>query len=168
MKYQISRDRVVTRFLGRVRISDSGCWIWQGRPKSTGYGVMGVGGRSVGAHRLSFELFVGPIPTGLHLDHLCRVPACVNPVHLQAVTVRENVLRGVGPTAVNAQRTHCVNGHPFTEANTRIHRRPSNTARVCRECMRWAQEKFRHRKREAATALRCLIQPEAAPEGAKE
>jgi hypothetical protein len=73
----------------------------------------------------------------LKLDHLCRNPACVRPDHLEAVTARENTLRGIGPTAVNALKTHCVHGHEFTPENTRM----KGIRRVCRECQRAANRK---------------------------
>ena len=75
----------------------------------------------------------GPIPEGLTLDHLCRVRACVNPAHLEPVTLRENTLRSPSaPTAINARKTECLRGHAFTPENTWVHR----SRRCCRECKR--------------------------------
>lgn len=85
------------------------------------------------AHRVMWELMVGPIPDGKVLDHLCRNRGCVNPAHLEVVTQGENVLRGIGPVAVNARKTHCKNGHEFTEENTIIRR---EGWRGCRTCSR--------------------------------
>ena len=100
---------------------------------SAGYGVFSIGrfGR-IYAHRWSYEHHVAPIPEGLVIDHLCRTPLCVNPDHLEPVTQRVNVHRGVSLAASYAEATHCVNGHEFTEANT--YRRPDNGSRCCRRC----------------------------------
>jgi HNH endonuclease len=74
--------------------SDLGpCWLWTAAT-NYGYGVFRIDRRSIYAHRYAYELLVGPIPDGLQLDHLCRVPPCVNPTHLEPVTHRENILRG--------------------------------------------------------------------------
>lgn len=118
----------------------TGCWLWT-RPLITGgYASMGYRGRGRLAHRVFYEIFVGPIPDGLHLDHLCRVRHCVNPTHLEPVTCRENILRGEGITAVLAARTHCSQGHPFEGENLRF----EGTIRRCRTCKRTrARERMR-------------------------
>jgi hypothetical protein len=109
------------------------CWPWTGYRNPAGYGdfwsIKNGKDVSLRAHRVSYELLVGPIPEGLVIDHLCRVRHCVNPSHLEPVTVRENTLRGDTP----AKRTHCIHGHEFTPEN--IIRRPSRpNARDCRTC----------------------------------
>lgn len=96
----------------------NGCWEWSlCTDRATGYGVTRHGGKKVNAHRLSYELFVGPIPEGLCLDHLCRNRLCINPQHLEAVTTRVNIIRGESPSAINAAKTHCKKGHEFTGEN---------------------------------------------------
>lgn len=104
------------------------CWIWTGYCSKKGYGAMPVDGRARGTHRLAYELLVGPIPDGLQIDHLCRVPACCNPAHLEAVTSRENTVRGVSH---NGLKTHCKHGHPFDAANTYVTRRGKRWCRAC-------------------------------------
>src|ERR1041384_578825 len=89
------------------------CWLWKGWT-AKGYGMIKVAGRGVGAHRVSYELFVGPIPDGFEPDHLCKNTMCVRPDHLEPVTHQENVLRGSSPAATHAQQLTCVQGHPFT------------------------------------------------------
>lgn len=105
------------RFWSKVNKTDT-CWIWTAYQDKNGYGRFRSGKIKVGAHRFSYELIKGPIPAGLTIDHLCRNPPCVNPAHLEAVTMKENVLRGIGPTAINARKTHCKHGHKFTPENT--------------------------------------------------
>lgn len=73
-----------------IRVDDFGCWIWTGNLHRTGYGIAPTGP----AHRFSYQEFIGPIPRGLALDHLCRVHPCVNPSHCEPVTPVENVYRG--------------------------------------------------------------------------
>ena len=128
----------------RVTVSPSGCWEWQGHRSRTGYARTSVGSRKgVEAHRVVYERLRGQIPDGLVLDHLCRVRHCVNPDHLEPVTFAENVLRGEGISAINARKTHCKNGHEFTEANTH---RLADGKRVCRACNREAQRRCAARR----------------------
>ena len=106
----------------------SECWRWKGHKTPTGYGRY-VG---EGAHRVAYRLLLGPIPVGMTIDHLCRVRDCVNPAHMELVSLRVNVLRGIGPPAQNAKRSHCKRGHSFDAANTYLYR----GSRACRSCRR--------------------------------
>ena len=95
------------------------CWVWTGPLVTAGYGRVSNGrGHGLLAHRVAWEIAFGPIPEGLVIDHLCREKLCVNPNHLDPVTQRINVLRGVGPIAQNAVKTHCVRGHPYAQGPT--------------------------------------------------
>lgn len=137
-------------FFDKVKVDpETGCWLWQGYVTVHGYGQFWNGDRLVGAHVFGYEAHKGPVPDGLDLDHLCRVRRCVNPDHLEAVTRRENLLRGLTIPAAKAAQTHCEHGHEFTEANTY---RGANGKRSCRICRRdgsaqWAATN-RERRRE--------------------
>jgi len=124
------------RFYEKVMFEpNSGCWLWTAGCGTAGYGTFWVGqplNRTVSAYRWAYEHLVGPIPEGLTLDHLCRIRHCVNPWHLEPVTHRENVLRGVAPSARNAVKTDCPRGHPYDEENT--YWRPNGMGRDCRIC----------------------------------
>lgn len=94
----------------------------------------------VAAHRLAYEELRGPIPSGLELDHKCRVRGCVNPWHLEPVTTAENIRRGIGRPAENARKAVCLRGHPLSGDN--LYRSPSGLGgRRCRSCRRgtWRQ-----------------------------
>ena len=89
---------VLNRFMAKVEVRKSGCcWQWTGSHNKGGYGNLKVAGQAQIAHRLSYEHFIGPIPEGKQLDHLCRNPACVNPEHLEVVSNAENTRRGNRP-----------------------------------------------------------------------
>ncbi len=124
------------------------CWIWA---KATAgrlpYGNQYHLGRSMGAHRFMYERMVGAIPEGMQLDHLCRTPNCVNPAHLESVTARVNILRGTGPSAINAAKTHCSKGHEFTPENTA---RTGEGHRVCITCRRAASLRWYYKQKAAA------------------
>lgn len=77
----------------RVLVAESGCWLWTGAKASNGYGSVSHGGSIHSAHRLVYRLLVGDVPDGLQLDHLCRTPSCVHPMHLEPVTPLVNVQR---------------------------------------------------------------------------
>ncbi len=128
------------RFWAKVNKTET-CWLWTGAHTPLGYGRFSVGQhRLVCAHRWAYEAVLGPIPEGLVIDHLCRVPACVNPSHLEPVTTRINNLRGIGYTAQRAAQTQCVNGHDFTVENTYV--RPNRT-RDCRRCRAARMQSYR-------------------------
>lgn len=132
------------RFWSRVTVTSAEqCWIWQGPTNGHGYGAFRDLGFFTSAHRFAYETRNGAIPPGLVIDHLCRTPRCVNPAHLEAVTQRENVLRGDGPAAVNALKTHCPQGHAYTPEN--IYTPPGAARRVCRSCM--AAKSARHERK---------------------
>jgi hypothetical protein len=126
------RHDTVKRFCAKFPIGGSGCWGWEAAKDTTGYGRFWDGSRVVPAHRVSYELFVGPITEGLHIDHLCRNRGCVNPSHLEPVTQRENMMRGVSPAAAANRRTSCVHGHEYTAENTYLWR----GSRHCMTCRR--------------------------------
>lgn len=112
------------------------CWPWLAALHEYGYGMISVGGKKGGmrrAHRIAYELEVGPIPEGLDLDHLCRNRRCVNPAHLEPVTRRENLVRGEGFVGVHARKTHCPQGHPYDGENLYVNDRGH---RQCRTCQR--------------------------------
>lgn len=119
------------RFLAKIVDGPLGCWDWTGHVKPNGYGQVKVGGRPQYAHRVAYTLTRGPIPDGLVIDHLCRRRHCVNPDHLDVVTTRTNILRGVSPAARRARQTHCARGHEFDDATTYV---APNGTRHCRRC----------------------------------
>lgn len=128
----------VDRFWAKVRkLGESACWIWTARKDRKGYGQFRVGSKRDGtrrlifAHQFSFELAGGLIGEGQVVDHVCRNPSCVNPGHLQTITRRKNWENGISPAAINARKTHCINGHPLFGDNLYVE---PGGARHCRTC----------------------------------
>lgn len=130
------------RFWVKVK-KTKGCWLWLGKTTSwNGYGAFWLGGGRTGlAHRFSYELLVGEIPPKLQVDHLCRNRSCVNPKHMELVSIKENVLRGMGLSAINLRKTHCIRGHPFEGKNLRVYKK----TRVCRNCKSIRQVKYQNK-----------------------
>lgn len=133
-------DRTLARFMGRFFVLPDECWYWTGNVSEAGYGMFHFEGQNRPAHRVSYMHFVGPIPDGLHIDHLCHTwdwacpggdddhhRRCVNWRHLEAVEPRINSLR-----SVRSRATHCINGHEFTPENTYIATDGSRECRLCR------------------------------------
>jgi len=132
------------RFMRKTKLSKTGCWLWCGYKDGKGYGVFGKDpGKPIKAHRFSYENFKGKIPEGLQLDHVCRVRCCVNPSHLEPVTNRENVIRGI---AARPAQTHCRSGgHELTRENTYINPRGHRECRICRGEAAQRQIQKRHK-----------------------
>ncbi|MGH3029276.1 MAG: HNH endonuclease signature motif containing protein [Gaiellaceae bacterium] len=130
------------------------CLIWTGSLSSHGYGVLRAEGRTQRAHRFAYELAYGEIPKGLHIHHQCENPPCVNPEHLEAVSPRVNWERGNGgTTGANARKTHCPQGHPYSEENT--YRPPGRSNhRICRICRAEASQRDYQRNKAARDASR--------------
>lgn len=133
------------KFMGKVTPEPtSGCWLWVGYTDTQGYARFWNGRRYERAHRWSFKMFVGAIPKGRVIDHLCRVRSCVNPLHLEAVTNEVNVLRGEGTSAVNKRKTHCIRGHSFAEHGGR--------QRKGRKCLLCEKAYFKERRARLSAA----------------
>lgn len=123
------------------------CWEWDGAT-THGYGVINRGGKGAGtmtAHLAVWQMLVGPIPEGMHYDHLCRNRRCVNPDHAEIVTPEENKRRGYGPAAVNARRKVCDKGHPLDG----VRKTSGGMSRYCLTCDR-AGQRARYALRKAA------------------
>lgn len=131
-----------TRFWSKVIKTDY-CWTWIGSKNNRGYGTTHLdGGKTYYAHRASYEIAKGQIPEGLCLDHLCRNTLCVNPDHLEAVTMRENCLRGFSVPAINARKTHCRKGHELS-GNNLMKQRLSKGHRECLICAKSREKRRR-------------------------
>ena|SRR5215472_2903498 len=120
-------------FLDKFDAVNESCWLWKGSRNRFGYATWS--GKM--AHRLTYELFRGPIPEGLEIDHFCRVRWCVNPWHLEVVTRRENIIRGMGPAmlAARSRKTHCLRGHSYADSGVYWQKDANGVRRrYCRVC----------------------------------
>jgi hypothetical protein len=143
-----SNARLIARFDRQVD-TGPGCWTWRGTYHRSGYGLFSINGHWYRAHRVAYAWLVGPAADGTVHDHGCRNRWCVNPACSEQVTLHTNTLRGVGPTAVNANKTHCHRGHELAGANLRIEGRSrrcvackrivDRAAHARRRARRWAQ-----------------------------
>lgn len=136
------------RLKRRSKKTAEGCLEWQGCLTTAGYGAIFFEGRKREAHLIAYETFVGRVPKGKELDHLCRNRKCINTAHLEPVTHKENVRRGEGACAKHARKTRCVNGHPFNKKNTYV----TSERRRCRECEA-ARGRAKRRRDKKATSL---------------
>lgn len=133
----------------RSTVEADGCWLWTRSTGQGGYGhiqnVRPADGLVI-THRASYELFVGPIPAGMHIDHLCRNRLCLRPTHLEAVTCKENVRRGLR----GALKTHCPSGHAYTAENTIRLKDGYRACRVCRQANALRRTERRRQERRAS------------------
>lgn len=128
---------LIDRFTSKIQKTGT-CWLWKGTRLKDGYGQFWASGKHVYAHRFSYEMHVGPILPGVCLDHICRVRNCVNPEHLEPVTIQENIRRGE-LWKVSGAKVHCPKGHPYNKANTYQWR----NERQCRICICDRAREFR-------------------------
>lgn len=136
------------RFDTKYRILDNGCWEWLGALMTGGYGSCWYGKQSIGAHRVSYFFHKGIMSNrAQQIDHLCRNRACVNPDHMELVTRKENILRGMAPSAKYARSTRCIRGHEFDEKNTIVN---PDGHRNCRECVKAYGREWKRSKRLAS------------------
>jgi hypothetical protein len=133
-----ARVPLTERLRNRIEHGPGDCWTWTGAKNPKGYGNIGVENRTRSVHRVAYETWVGPIPDGYDIDHICRNRSCINPAHLRPLTPFDNRERNQF-TGV----THCVNGHPFDAENTHVSTRDGRTVRSCRTCNRERMARWR-------------------------
>ena len=124
------------RFFSKIKVLDNGCWEWTSN-KARGYGHFKLNKKTVKTHRLAYEMFYDKIPNGMSLDHLCRNRGCCNPIHLEPVTIKENIMRGEGIAAKNSKKTDCKYGHPFDKKNTYFYPNGKRLCRICNNTRPW-------------------------------
>lgn len=136
----VTTEGVKERLLSRSTITNT-CWLWNGSVREHGYGATSYRGKQILAHRLSYELFKGPIPRGLVIDHLCGVKRCLNPEHLEPVTVSENTRR-YNKKVYPAANGFCYKGH----RKDQIYKRGTTCELRCRTCYRAYRIRWNNKK----------------------
>ena len=143
-----NRTRAMSYFMSHIRASGN-CWLWTGQIETEGYGrlhwPLDDPNKKILAHRFSYVLYRGVIPVHVEPDHICRNRSCVNPSHLELVTHQTNTRRGVGPTALNALKTHCLKGHKLCGSNLVPW---VNSGRECRTCNKEYHRRYMRSYRE--------------------
>jgi hypothetical protein len=133
------------RILKKIELTKSGCWAWNASKYKNGYGQVWNGFRTEQAHRVTYKLYIGPIPEGHEIDHICRNRGCVNPAHLRCVTHKENIRCSGAIMGDNARKTHCKRGHPLSGDNLKV---CQDGARQCRTCLRMHARNAKARRRD--------------------
>ena len=135
-----------TKLYAYFKVLPTDCWEWQAKVnKRTGYGQLGVNYKTLLAHRVSYEIHKGKIPGGLTIDHLCKNRICINPFHLEAVTLRENILRGNSLSAINARKIYCIRRHPLRGSNLYL---TPDKRRQCKICNKLRAKEYLEKKAE--------------------
>jgi hypothetical protein len=130
----------IENFKKHIQITKEGCWEWTAKiHKNTGYGYFTVKGKTHLSHRFSYKYFKGEIPLNLCIDHICENRKCVNPEHLQAITLKQNILKGKSVCAQKAKQIYCHKNHPLSGENLYI--TPDNR-RQCKTCNKIRQKKY--------------------------
>lgn len=131
-------EKDMARFFSKILFVPGSCWFWLGGvTQRQGYGRFWFNGKEWPAHRFSYEIAAGKLPKTLVLDHLCREPACVNPLHLEPTSAGDNVMRGMSPAAQRHRALVCKRGHSYADpANVSM---LANGERRCRTCGREKQ-----------------------------
>ena len=153
-KRYIMNVKELRRFQKKIELDIlTGCWLWRGGITEHGYARFYRNRRIVAAHRVSYEHWNGTLSSNLVLDHLCRNRHCVNPQHLEQVTLQENIHRGINPAAQNLRKTHCPEGHPYSGENLIIEptKRRLNDGRRCKICSQIRTRNYHNRRKEKST-----------------
>ncbi len=138
-------------FWARVQKTET-CWLWIGGKTEKGYGNFSTPSGYVLAHRFSYFNFKGELIDGLTIDHLCRNHDCVNPEHLEQVTIQENIIRAVPfrkKSILRHQRTHCLNAHEYNKENTILLK---VGGRICKQCLKIKRPKRKLNKNNTQSA----------------